>query len=325
MLRSIFLIILSFLFLSYMLIASGTAMAQDDNLVVHFIDVGQGDSILVQIHDKNMLIDAGDQEHGATVVSFLKSNNVSQIDVLVASNPYIDHIGGMKAVLDNFTVKQVWDTGMSYDDKAYKDFLAMVNQKNIPYMIAERGQSIDLDPSVSIDVLSPPKQRFDSDLKNNSIVLKLTHGNFSFLFMSDAGFDAEKSLLAQSEYPLKSTVLKVADHGSGNSSSLEFLLTVQPRLSIISAGYNNGENHTGAMGRILRTYREGTFTFTSNGTDYWSFDIERPLPCVPPSPPAFTPTPTPSPIPSSKPSPFLSISLITLIFIIVAIYKNYKK
>ncbi len=142
MLKRILLIIQSFLILLYIFIASGMAVAQDDNLVVHFIDVGQGDCTLIQIHNKTMLIDAGDRKHGQAVVSFLKSHNVSQIAVLVATNPCSEHIGGIGAVLDNFTVKQVWDTGLSYDDQTYKNFLAKVNRKNIPYVVAERGQSV---------------------------------------------------------------------------------------------------------------------------------------------------------------------------------------
>jgi len=177
-------------------------------------------------------------------------------------------------------------------------------------------------------VLSPPEQRFGMDVKNNSIVLKLTHGDFSILFMSDAGFAAENNLLAQNEYQLMSHVLKVADHGSRNSSSREFLKAVDPRLSIISVGKNypygypdrEALDSTHAVSRVLRTDEEGTFTFTSNGTNDW-LHIERPLPCIPPPPPSYTPTPNPS----AGPSPFLSVLLTVLVFIIVVIYINHKK
>jgi competence protein ComEC len=129
-------------------------------LLVHFLDVGQGDSILIQFAGKNVLIDGGEEDMGLRVVSYLKDHGVSGLDLVVATHPHSDHIGGLITVLNAVPVKQILDNGQTYTSQTYENFLTIIHQKNIPFKIAERGQKINIDPRLKIDVLSPPPTLF---------------------------------------------------------------------------------------------------------------------------------------------------------------------
>ncbi len=123
----------------------------------------------------------------------------------------------MITILRNFPVKQVLDSGQPHSSQVYETFLTLIDQKNIPYNVAQRGQKINLDKDLMIDVLSPPPTLFSDDLNQNSIVLKVTYNKVSFLLMGDAGFEAENSIKSAG-YDLKSDILKVGHHGSSSAS-----------------------------------------------------------------------------------------------------------
>lgn len=242
-----------------------------DSLIVHFIDVGQGDSMLVQYAGKNMLIDAGTWEAGKTVSDYLKAHGVSTIDVLVSTHPHSDHIGGMPTVLKDFPVKVVYDSGVPHTTQTYEEYLTLIDQKNIKYKVPEKGDFIDLAPGVSVQVLSIGGNY--EDLNEQSIVLRIVHGDVSFLFMGDAGFEAESTLL-QSGYPLKSDVLKVGHHGSKTSSGTSFLKAVEPKYAVIEVGVDNPYGHPtkAALDRlavagatVYRTDYDGDVLMTSDG------------------------------------------------------------
>ena len=160
---------------------SVTLSAASNNLTVHFIDVGQGDSELIQFNNKNVLIDGGVQDMGPRVESYLKDNGVSSLDIVVATHPHADHVGGLIAVLNDFPVKQVLDIGQSHPSPIYESFLTLIDQKNISYKNPQQGQTINLDSDLTIEVLNPPSTQFSDDLNQNSIVLKVTYNNVSFL------------------------------------------------------------------------------------------------------------------------------------------------
>jgi beta-lactamase superfamily II metal-dependent hydrolase len=272
--------------LAVLLVAvSAATVSASENLTVHFLDVGQGDSELIQFNGKNILIDAGDQGAGPIVKSYLRIHGVSSLDLVVATHPHSDHIGGLLTVLNDFQVGQVLDSGQVHTTPTFEDFLNLIDKKNIPYNVAERGQTIDLDPSLRIEVLSPTSTPFDN-LNENSIVLKVTYNKVSFLLMGDAGFEAENSLLA-SGYDLKSDILKVGHHGSSSSSSSAFLSRVKPTSSIIEVGAANAYGHptqktlsalqstgskvyrTDTNGNIVVTTDEQTYS-VSTGKQSWS-------------------------------------------------------
>ena len=245
-----------------------------ENLTVHFIDVGQGDSELLQFNGKNVLIDAGEQDMGPRVESYLRSHGVSSLDLLVATHPHEDHIGGLITILNDIPIKQVLDSGQTHTTQTFENYLNLIDQKNILFNIAERGQTIDLDPAIKIEVLSPSATLFDN-LNENSIVLKVTYNKVSFLLAGDAGFEAEDSMAAG--YDLKSTVLKVGHHGSSSSTGTSFLSEVRPEVAVIEVGAGNDYGHptsktlsalqnTGS--KIYRTDLDGNIVITTDGQTY---------------------------------------------------------
>lgn len=248
-----------------------TSVEASDNLVVHFLNVGQGDSIFIQFAGKNALIDGGESYAGSTVSSYLKANGVKKIDLLVATNSNSDHIGGLQKVLNNFEVMQAIDGGEAHTSRVYDAYTDQINKKKIVHSIAQAGQLIDFDSGVKIEVLSPTTH-FDN-INDNSVVLRVTYGNISFLLMGDAGFGPENSLL-NSSYHLKSDVLKVANHGSDRATSSEFLSKVKPSVAIIEVGMYNvygypSQKTLGALqsvgSRIYRTDLDGDIVVTTDG------------------------------------------------------------
>jgi len=261
--------------LAILLILAASAALASENLTAHFIDVGQGDSILLQFNGKNILIDGGTQDMGPRVETYLRKYGVSSLDLLVATHPHEDHIGGLITILMYLPVKQVLDSGQPHSSPVYETFLTLIDQRNISYNVAQRGQKINLDKDLKIDVLSPPATLFSGDLNQNSIVLKVTYGKISFLLMSDAGTKAESSLIS-SGY-LKSDILKVGHHGSSSATSSSFLNKVKPAISIIEVGAGNDYGHPTRKtlnalrkidSKIYRTDINGNIIITTDGTSY---------------------------------------------------------
>lgn len=210
-------------------------------LEVHFIDVGQGDCILViSPNGSVMLIDAGETTAGQKIVSYIKKSGITTIDKLVTTHPHADHIGGMQAVLNNFEVKKVYDSGFPHTTKTYENLLTKIDEKNIGFEIAQRGKQIDLDNNLVIDILHPTSTM--KDINNNSIVLRITYDDVSFMLTGDAEKEAEEMILSHSPN-LQSQILKVGHHGSNTSTSSEFLNAVKPKITIIQVGKNNTYGH----------------------------------------------------------------------------------
>ncbi|PKG32037.1 MBL fold metallo-hydrolase, partial [Methanoregula sp.] len=243
------------------------------DLKAYFLDVGQGDSSIILFRDKMILIDAGDTDRGDTVVRALQDLGVRKIDLLVATHPHADHVGGMQAVLTNFEVGKVLDSGLPTSSSLYEKFLSTIDRKQIPYIVAERGQTIDIDPALRILVLSPPKERAGEDLNTNSIVLRVSYGTVNLLYTGDATAPAEEAMV-RSGYPLDAQVLKVGHHGSSGASSAAFLSRVNPQVAILSLGKGNdyGHPHRETLERlnaagpmIFRTDMDGTIRVESDG------------------------------------------------------------
>lgn len=205
--------------------------SSSSKLNVHFLDVGQGDSIFVQApNGKTMLIDAGTKEYGSTVVAYLKSKNVKKLDYVVATHPDTDHIGGLASVLESFSVGEFINSGKVHTTATYENLLQMVVDKKIPYKEPKAGYLISLDSNVKTQVLAVNAQA--SDTNDASIVLKLTYQNMSFLLMSDADAGIEEQIAKK--YDVTATILKAGHHGSSSSSSLGFLQKVNPKAIILS-------------------------------------------------------------------------------------------
>jgi competence protein ComEC len=245
-------------------------------LRAYFLDVGQGDSSVILFKDKVILIDAGEADKGDLVVRDLEKLGVSRIDLLVATHPHSDHIGGMQKVLARFPVGTVLDSGIPSSSSLYERFLETVDERNIPYSTAERGQTIDIDPSLRILVLSPPEKHSGDDINTNSIVLRISYGTVNLLYAGDATTEAEEVMI-RAGFPLDADILKVSHHGSSDATSAPFLRRIDPEVAVISLAEDNEYGHphretlsglNAAGARVLRTDRDGTIRIVSNGVTY---------------------------------------------------------
>lgn len=266
---------------------------------VHFIDVGQGDSILIKSpNGKTMLIDGGAKSAGDEVVSFIKSKGITSLDYVVATHPDADHIGGLISVLQNFKVGQFIDSGKVHTTQTYYDLLTLIDQKNIPFKVASTGDLIGLDNAINTKVLNANNNA--SNNNDASVVIKLVYGSVSFLFTGDAETKTEAEIVSKYGTGLKSTYLKAGHHGANTSSSAAFINAVKPTGTILSYGKDNSYGHpnTDVVNRlkavnskIYSTAQSGNITVTTNGSTH-SVSVKP-----------WTNTVTPKPEPAPKPQP----------------------
>lgn len=207
---------------------------------VHFINVGQGDSILIQTPaNKNILIDGGSPKAGQKVVDYLKKLDIAKLDLLIATHPDIDHIGGLPQVMRSIKVNKIIDSGKFYTTKTYFKYMNHIKQAKIPLTTAVKGEYIHIDPSIKIKILNTYERRKNNN--QSSIVLKITYDDIDFLLMADVEKEQEQEL--RKEYQLEADILKIAHHGSRTSSSLEFLQEVNPKIALITYSKKNKYGH----------------------------------------------------------------------------------
>jgi competence protein ComEC len=256
----------------------------DDRLHVSFFDVGQGDSILIQTPSgQNILIDGGpDSQKINLELSERLPFWDRTIDLMVSTQPQADHVTGLVEVLQRYNVGQVLESGVSYDSSIYQEWCSFVEDKGIEHDVACAGQEIDFGDGVKMEVLNPPAilwQETSDDVDNNGVVLRLSWGNVSFLFTADIRADTELELIRQ-RANLKSTVLKVAHHGSDTSTSEHFLAAVDPEVAVICVGADNPYGHphqeivdrlTDRLGEenVYLTSTNCTIEFITDGETLW--------------------------------------------------------
>ncbi|GAA0441225.1 ComEC/Rec2 family competence protein [Lentibacillus halophilus] len=225
--------------------------AQESDLDVHFIDVGQGDSILIETPSgKNILIDGGRPKAGKKVVTFLKKQGVGKIDLMVATHPDIDHIGGLITVMKTFEVKRMLDIGKINSTKTYARYVSQIIRQQIPIEIAERDDLIKVDSELKVRILN--SHTGSKTANQSSIVMKMTFEETDFLLMSDVEKKQEKKLMKN--YNLDSDILKVAHHGSHTSTGLKFLREVTPEAAILTYGQKNKFGHP--VDRVMDNLRK---------------------------------------------------------------------
>lgn len=240
-------------------------------LKVHFIDVGQGDSILIEQGNKTMLIDAGERDKGTVVTKYLNSLHIDNIDYLIGTHPHSDHIGGLATVINSVSVSNAIIPDIEHTTKTYETFIDALINKEVNTLPAQTGDTYTLG-NASFEILAPIRDDYD-DLNNWSVVIKLTYGEKSFLFTGDAESLAENDMI-NSNRDLSADVLKVGHHGSTTSSTLKFLKKVSPKYAIISCGVDNSYGHPDPMitKRLANmdittysTHTSGTVTVTCDG------------------------------------------------------------
>lgn len=241
-------------------------------LRVHYIDVNQGDGILIQCDGEAMLLDAGKNDEGQRVISYLKKEGIRKLNVIVGTHPHEDHIGGLDMVIDEFEVGKVILPEVSTNTRTFEDLLDSIDRKGLKIEDAKAGQSFKLG-GAEISILSPGGSTYE-DMNNNSVVLRLVYGKRAFLFTGDAGELAEQDIMA-SGATLGADVLKIGHHGSKYSTGNDFLEAVRPTYGVISVGKGNEYGHPAerTMKRleeagvtIYRTDLNGTIVFSSDGT-----------------------------------------------------------
>ena len=244
--------------LSYLLVltlpAEPTAptAGEDEYLAVHFIDVGQADCILLSCGDDYMLIDGGNAADGYAVRSYLENAGVDKLDLLVATHPHEDHIGGLPTVLTYFEAETIWTTEITYSNSTIRKFLDAADKQDAPVVQPMGGETFLLG-SALVTVLGPVSTDYE-DVNNLSLVLMVEFEDTRFLFTGDMETLAEGDMLDfwGESFNWKADVLKVGHHGSYSSTGYRLLREVAPTWAVIPCGYQNeyGHPHENTLSRL---------------------------------------------------------------------------
>ncbi|ADY54735.1 hypothetical protein Sgly_0369 [Syntrophobotulus glycolicus DSM 8271] len=276
--------------------SSAPAAQAAGSLSVHFIDVGQADSTLVQSPSSVILIDGGNNEDGPKVVAYLKAQGVTELAAIIATHPHEDHIGGLDTVIKAFPPRVVYLPNATTTTQTFNDFISAVSASGAKRVEAKAGTRLDVS-GITGTFLAPTGSNYD-DLNHYSAVLKITYHNTSFLFTGDAESNSENEMLKNGN--LQATVLKVGHHGSDSSTTPAFLKAVSPKYAAISCGKDNSYGHphdatlnalSDAGIEVFRTDLSGTIVATSDGKTI-TFD-KKASPVkenAPPAPVAKTPS-----------------------------------
>ena len=267
-------------------------------LTISMLDIGQGDAVLIQTGAKNILIDTGDDKYyedgkkgkeNTQLLTELQKLKIDHIDTLVMTHAHADHIGKADKVIAQYGVKELVYNGIPSTSKYFVNALKAAKANGTQQVKVKAGDVLDFGNGVSFEIISPSQSLIDEDtatikakkkvdVNNESVVGRLTFGNFAMLFTGDAEGPVEKDMAASYGKKLKCQVLKAGHHGSKTSSTAEFLKLVQPESVVMSLGVNNqyGHPHEALLNRlqkqgvknIYRTDANGTITIVSDGSSY---------------------------------------------------------
>lgn len=245
---------------------------ENSTMKVHYIDVGQGDAIFIELPNKQtMLIDAGELPAGIIVEKYIKDLGYDTLDYVIGTHPHTDHIGGLEHMIKVFKTNTIYMPKAISTSKTYESLLTTILEQNKKVITAKAGVSILDIPNLKIEIIAPNQDNY-TDLNNFSAVIKITYNMKVFLFMGDAEIPSEKELLND----IQADVIKVGHHGSDTSSSQAFVNKVSPEYAIIMVGKNNQYKHpnkkivdrwisSGAT--VYQTDKSGNIIITTNGTN----------------------------------------------------------
>lgn len=244
----------------------------NDLLKVHYLDVGQGDSIFIELpNNETMLIDAAESYQSENIINYLKNLNYQKIDYVIGTHPHTDHIGGLKDIINTFEIGKIYMPKVVSTTKTYENLLMTIKDKNLKINTAKAGTSIIDTDALKINILAPNNSTY-TELNNYSVVTKITYGSTKFLFMGDA----EKLSENEIKENVTADVIKIGHHGSNTSSSIDFIKKVNAKYGIISVGLNNKynlpkeeiiTNWENSGTKIYLTSINGTVRASSDGTN----------------------------------------------------------
>ncbi|TFE04040.1 S-layer homology domain-containing protein [Jeotgalibacillus salarius] len=237
-------------------------------IAVTFLDVGQGDAILIE-HTNGEVTLVGAGRYGSVTEAALQAEGVTRIDTLIITHPDADHVGGAADVIRNYDVKEVFDSGQVHTTQVFEDYLDAIEDTGVFYSDVRVGDELSDDERTDLAAIAVDPEA--SDMNEGSIVLKLTHGEMDFMLTGDAGIEVEEELIATG-VELESEVLKVSHHGSNTGTSVAFLAAVDPDYAVLSFGDNPyGHPHDEVVQRLaeyptdIYATEDGSVIFTSNG------------------------------------------------------------
>ena len=241
------------------------------NVTIKFIDVGQGEAILIALPEKTMLIDAGPTGSAPKIAQVLQELGRDKIDYLVATHPDEDHIGGMADVISSTQIGTIYAPNKTNNTATYRKFLAAIQNNNLQITLAEAGTIIDQIDSYKLEILWPKKDANFPETNDYSIIIKLTVGNKTFLFTGDAPTNA-----ILNSNPGHIDVLKLSHHGSRTGTTEVLIHKLSPTYAVLSYAVDNPYGHP--MQSVLNALRKhsvevwgtganGTITITCDGTN----------------------------------------------------------
>lgn len=275
LLISLFLICIFFYFVGSQLSSLGQSFNNNET-IIHYINVGQGDSILIQNKDFNILIDSGSNTSSEFLISYLNSLHIKKLNYIIATHPHEDHIGAMDDIINKFHVYKFIGPKLTTTGSDFKNMIEALNKKNLYISTVTDNSTIKLSNNSSL-YFPWTGSTIDDNTNNYSMVVQYNYNDISFLFTGDIEKEVETKLLSSS-IDLSSEVLKVSHHGSNSSSTLNFLNEVNPFISIISCGMGNdyGHPHKNTLttlknfnSSIYRTDLNGTIKIKTDGTSIW--------------------------------------------------------
>ena len=270
------LLLSSFFYTFFSYIQKNFFQVSNHNLRFHLIDVGQGDSsLIITPKAKTILIDAGDEAHAKKVVSYIREQGIEKLDLVIATHPDADHIGGMDKVIKNFDIGVFAMPDVSAKTNQYKQIQRELKAKKMKVTRLYQGDKVQIDDDIDFEILSPVKGKKYDDTNEYSIVAKIVYKDTSFILMGDATMENEVDII-NNVPDIDIDVLKLGHHGSSTSSSDYFITKTSPNIAIISCGKNNkyGHPHQEVM-RVLkkhgvtpyRTDEMGDIVITSDGKE----------------------------------------------------------
>ncbi|MBQ1239235.1 MAG: MBL fold metallo-hydrolase [Ruminococcus sp.] len=250
---------------------TSAAPNSESKLIVHFLDVGQGDSIFIELpNGKTMLVDAGENYHGQGIIDYVQTIGYHKLDYVVATHPHEDHIGSMPYIVRNFEIGSIYMPDVTANTATFESLLKAIKAKGLRVKNGRTGVHIIKDGELTADIIAPDKPD-ESNLNNSSIVLLLTFGNVSYLLTGDAETKELNAIRAD----MHATVLKAGHHGSKTSTTQTLLKKISPSVTVISCGKNNDYGHPHAEvlkmlksvnSSVYRTDRDQTVIVATDGS-----------------------------------------------------------